>query len=56
MKSLITTSFTMPGRCAIELSSTDSRPPPNGALLSAPTYGGRTTRPCNMPGKRRSWT
>jgi cytochrome c peroxidase len=43
-KFFLTTTFTEPGMPSTELSST---------LISvAPAAGGRTTRPCSMPGTR----
>ena len=43
-KFFLTTTFTTPGIPATELSST--------LTTVAPTAGGRTTRPCSMPGTR----
>ena len=51
-----TTTARMPGMCAIEDSSTDSSVLPMKSPWSAPAYGGRTTRPCSMPGTRMSCT
>ena len=42
--------------CAIDASSTDSSVLPMKSPWSAPAYGGRTTRPCSMPGTRMSCT
>ena len=42
--------------CAIDCASTRSKVLPMKSPLSAPAYGGLTTRPCNMPGKRMSCT
>jgi hypothetical protein len=47
-KFLRVTTLTTPGIFLTELSST---------LMSvAPTAGGRTTRPCSIPGRRTLWT
>src|SRR5205814_5827786 len=47
-KSFLTTTFTLPGIPATEVSST--------LTTFAPTVGGLTTLPCSMPGTRTCWT
>ena len=55
-KSRITTTARTPGMCAIDASSTASSVLPMKSPASTPAYGGRTTRPCSMPGTRMSCT
>ena len=55
-KSPILTTATSPGICRTEASSTAIRLVPTKAPASTPAYGGRTTRPCSMPGTRTSCT
>ncbi len=56
MKSRITTVATTPGSASIDAVSTSSRLVPTNAPLSRPAYGGRTTWPWSMPGRRTSCT